>query len=109
MKPQPKHKRWQSKKWRDAAKDQPCTMRLPCCNNNPETTVFAHASGSGMGMKADDYNGADMCSSCHDAYDGRIRCIHTSGSVISRSSINACFYPARMQTIINRLERGIVK
>jgi hypothetical protein len=97
-----KHKRWKSKKWTDAAKDQPCTLRLSCCNHNPETTVFAHQNGAGIGMKADDYNGCDACSECHAALDG------LRGSELKREACDA--WPrAIMRTIRNRLERKIVK
>ena len=99
-----KSKRWKSKKWTDEARDQPCTMRLiGHCNGNPETTVFAHANGAGMGMKTDDYNGADMCSDCHDAFDGRVDSHH------SKPQLLKAFENARYETIVNRLERGIVK
>jgi len=99
----PKPKRWKSKKWTDAAKGQPCTMCLVGCNNNPETTIFAHANGAGMAMKADDFNGADMCSNCHDIYDGRVK------SKYSREELRMHFEAARLETIRNRLERKVVK
>lgn len=96
-----KKKRWVSKKWRDAARNQPCTLRLPCCNNNPETTVLAHRGGAGMAMKADDHDAVDACYECHKALDG----------VWSKSGVDmeAEFDRARIETIVNRLERGIVK
>jgi hypothetical protein len=54
---------------------QPCTLRLPGCNNDPETTVFAHAPSidNGMGLKAaQDFWGAFACSNCHDVADRRV-------------------------------------
>lgn len=96
--------RWECKKWREAARDQPCTMILPCCNHNKATTVLAHANGAGMGLKQSDYNAADMCSSCHDEYDGRT---HVTG--LKKSELEAKFDYARYVTIVNRLRRGIVK
>lgn len=63
-----------SKKLRDAARGQECTVRLPgVCNWNPETTVLAHLpSGSkGVGMKGLDTVAVFACSACHDAIDGR--------------------------------------
>lgn len=98
-----KKKRWQSKKYRDGARGQPCTLRLPCCNHNPETTVLAHEGGAGMALKADDYNGADCCSACHDSLDGRTKWLPEYGDKKEE------FARARYETIINRLERGIVK
>ena len=93
-----KPKRWKSKKYRDAAKDQPCTMRLPGCNNNPETTVLAHRNGAGMGMKADDYDAVDACYNCHTNIDAR-------KIVVGELAWNR----ARLETIVNRIERGILK
>ena len=47
-------------------------MRIPSvCNHNPETTVFAHLGGGGMGTKHSSIHGAYACSDCHDAVDGR--------------------------------------
>lgn len=56
---------------RKLAQGRDCQIRLPCCNHNPETTVLAHLSGGGMGLKKHDLHGAWSCSSCHDAVDGR--------------------------------------
>jgi len=68
----PKQKAIVSKKIRQSAKGQECTVRIPgTCNYNPETTVFAHLNGGGMSPKTDDLEGAYCCSSCHDALDGR--------------------------------------
>ncbi|OEU65357.1 MAG: hypothetical protein BA863_01775 [Desulfovibrio sp. S3730MH75] len=103
-KPNSKPTTWKSKKWRDSAKDQPCTMRLyGCCNGNPETTVLAHENGAGMGKKADDFNAADMCSECHDVWDGRAK------YNIRPETLRECFETARLRTIKNRLERKILK
>lgn len=63
------------KKIRNAARGQNCSLRLPGCNRNPETTVFAHAPSidNGMGLKtAPDFWGAFACSNCHDVVDGRV-------------------------------------
>jgi hypothetical protein len=103
----PKKTKWRSKKWRDAAKGQPCTMRLEgCCDGGGETTVLAHRNGGGMGTKASDHDAADMCFNCHhffDNFNGRI-----NGGKALMSWMNAEFDRARLETIINRLERGIV-
>ena len=102
-----KKTRWESKKWRDAAKGQDCTMNLPRCNHNPETTVLAHRNGAGMGTKASDHDSADMCSVCHDVYDGRVK--FTAYYPFSKEELESRFEAARLKTIINRLERGILK
>jgi hypothetical protein len=101
----PKKKRWQSKKYRDAAKGQPCTMRLSgVCNGNTETTVLAHRNGAGMAMKDDDHAAADMCSSCHKCFDERAYEDLPAGVYLDEE-----FNRARLETIINRIERGILK
>lgn len=74
----PKAKQFRSKKIRDSARGEDCTLRLPdCCNHNPETTVWCHGNGheygKGMGLKADDRNGCYGCSACHDVLDGRAK------------------------------------
>lgn len=63
-----------SKKLRDSARGQDCTLRIPgVCNGNPETTVLAHiACGQkGMGLKSPDNMAVFACSFCHDLLDGR--------------------------------------
>lgn len=60
---------------RNAARGQNCTLRLPGCVNNPETTVFAHAPSidNGMGLKqARDFWGAFACWHCHLVVDSRV-------------------------------------
>lgn len=61
-------------KLRQNARGQTCTLRLDCCNHNPETTVLAHIrmfGWAGMAQKPDDLLGVFACSSCHDALDRR--------------------------------------
>lgn len=58
------------------ARGRECTVRLPCCNHNSETTVLAHyrlAGTCGVGMKPNDLQGAWACSACHDEIDRRTR------------------------------------
>lgn len=64
-----------SKKVRNAARDQICTLRLSDCNFNRETTVLAHLPNGfkGMGMKGFDTVAVFACSNCHDSIDGRVR------------------------------------
>jgi len=63
-----------SKKVRNSARGQNCTLRIyQVCNHNPETVVYAHVGGAGgVGMKCGDNMGVYACSSCHDVIDGRI-------------------------------------
>jgi len=61
-------------KLRKAARGQTCTLRLACCNHNPETTVLAHIrmfGWAGMAQKPADYLAVFACSACHDALDKR--------------------------------------
>lgn len=102
--PFPKPTRWQSKKYRDAAKGQNCTMRLPGCQNDTATVVLAHRNGAGMGTKASDHDAADLCDFCHNALDGRT---NIQGWTKQRLAME--FNRARLETIINRIERGIIK
>ena len=63
-----------SKKIRNSARGEDCTLRIPgVCNGNPETTVWAHLPhwSKGMGKKAVDISGCYACSSCHDFIDDR--------------------------------------
>lgn len=70
-----KRQPYRNKKIRDAARGEECTIDGPSCNNDPETTVFAHFNegwaGKGMSQKADDCAGVFACSDCHDWLDGR--------------------------------------
>lgn len=60
------------------ARGQPCMVRSPVCNQNPETTVWAHSNfqrhGKGTGLKAHDCFGFFACSDCHYMIDndGRV-------------------------------------
>lgn len=62
-----------SKKLRNSARGQSCTLRLiHVCNGNPETVVLAHVgTGAGMGAKCSDNMAVFACSACHDVIDGR--------------------------------------
>lgn len=59
---------------RKSARLEECTLRFPCCNFDPETTVWCHSNhsqdGKGAGLKARDEEGCYGCSSCHAWLDG---------------------------------------
>lgn len=60
---------------RNSARGQPCTLRLPCCNHDTETTVLSHLryfGWAGIAQKPHDFLGVFACSACHDAIDGRV-------------------------------------
>lgn len=63
-----------SKKLRDSANGQDCTLNIAgICSYDSATTVLAHLpdESHGMSQKADDISGAFACSQCHDCIDGR--------------------------------------
>lgn len=64
-----------SKKVRNSARGEDCTLRFyQVCNNNPDTVIYAHiGSGGGVGIKCGDNMGVYACSACHDLIDGRIK------------------------------------
>ena len=65
-------------KYTKSAKDQPCQVRIPgVCNHRPETTVFAHLNGAGMGTKFKGPIGAYACYRCHMSVDGHIKTTYT--------------------------------
>ncbi len=58
-------------KYTESARGQECQVRIPgVCNHDPETTVFAHINGGGMGAKHYDVHGTYACSDCHAWLDG---------------------------------------
>lgn len=63
-----------SKKLRDSARGQQCTLRLYGCLYNPDTVVLCHVPGTGMkgtGMKTLDVCAVFGCYNCHAIIDGR--------------------------------------
>jgi len=105
---QPKEKMIRSKKMKEAARGQTCTMQIHgVCNHNTETTVFAHsnrmAHGKGFGEKAHDIFGADMCSACHDLYDGR-----TQKTEWTVDALWFRFEEAMAKTQLRRIKQGIL-
>lgn len=77
-----------SKKLRDSARGQDCTLRIiGVCNFNPETTVLAHlpCGHKGMGMKSPDNMAVFACSDCHDRLDFRVK----GGDIDARDLLRA--------------------
>jgi len=98
-----------SKKLRDSARGQECTMRIPAvCTGDPATTVWAHSNlgihGKGKGIKATDVMGAYMCFACHAAYDGRIKTI-----AIEPADMDLMFYQAMSESWLELIDMGIIK
>lgn len=68
-----------SKKLRESARDEQCTLQIVgVCNSDPATTVLAHLpdESHGIGLKADDYCACYACSACHDVIDGRAKTLY---------------------------------
>ncbi|MDX8382450.1 MAG: nuclease domain-containing protein [Ghiorsea sp.] len=64
-----------SKKLRDSANGEVCTLRLiGICNYNEETTSLNHLPhwSNGMGTKPTDLSSCYGCSDCHAYIDGRL-------------------------------------
>ncbi|MCY1305708.1 putative nuclease YbcO [compost metagenome] len=63
-----------SKKLRESARGQDCTLRLAGCRFNPEYTVLCHlpVGQKGIGMKSPDLFACFGCDHCHGIIDGRI-------------------------------------
>lgn len=99
----PKPKRWKSTKYRDAAAGQDCKLRLPGCHNDTATVVLAHRNGAGMATKASDHDACDCCYHCHSILD-RKDLWPFDGDLMESE-----FHRGRLETIINRIERGILK
>jgi len=60
---------------RESAEGQRCSLRLPCCNHDPATTVLAHLrffNWAGIAEKPINVLGVFACSACHDALDRRV-------------------------------------
>lgn len=65
-----------SKKLRDSARGQDCTLRLPgVCSFDPARTVLCHlpVGMKGMGLKSPDLFAVFGCDNCHAVVDGRAR------------------------------------
>lgn len=88
----------------ESARGRECQIRIPgICNRDESTTVLAHLNGGGMGMKHSDIHGAFACSSCHDAYDRRIRLD------LDKNYVDFLFYQAMVRTQIIWLKMGLIK
>ena len=63
-----KQKLLASRKFRDSARGEDCTLRLSCCTFDPDRTVLAHIrqfSGTGMAQKPPDWWSIYACDACH--------------------------------------------
>ena len=94
---------------RQSAKGELCTMQVVgVCNNNPETTVFAHfrwIGGCGTGIKPSDLQGGFACSECNRWTDSP-----TPKERDAEYESDRNFYAARSiaRTIERLYEKGII-
>ena len=68
----PKSPSVRSKKLRNSARDEDCTLQVVgVCNFNPETTVLAHldSENKGTAYKSSDLFAVYACSDCHSWLD----------------------------------------
>jgi len=92
-----------SKKIRDAARGEECTVELhPYCCGDPATTVLAHAPSprKGGSIKSPDWWGAHACSICHDIVDGRRK------TDLSSEEIHRCLMRGVFRTMERLIEEG---
>ena len=105
-----KHKRTQSKKLRDAARDQSCIN----CGVYDGTVVGAHLQGMrgssfgrGIASKAHDWVLADLCARCHSAFDNYGISAYddkTFRSIDHSEQFLFCI----LKTIERRIEQGLI-
>lgn len=93
---------------RKSARDEQCTLRFPCCNGDPATTVWCHSNraedGKGMGIKARDEEGCYGCSACHAFLDGG----YAYGGM-ARGAVNHYFDLARAASQAILRTKGLMK
>jgi len=73
-----------SKKLRNSARGQSCTLRLPGCGFDDGTVVLAHlpCGQKGIGMKGPDHVACFACDSCHSVIDGRKKGEYTGADLL---------------------------
>ena len=87
-----------SKKIRNSAKDENCTIRYPGCSNDTSTTVLAHLNSryKGMGNKSPDILAVYACDFCHKKLD--------ASRVPASEQLKAL-----QETLIKLYEKGLIK
>ncbi len=86
-----------------SAKGESCTVYAPgVIRHNPETTVFAHLNGGGMGKKHSDLFGCYACFDCHQWLDFGYVKTH------SKSDRDYVHQAAILRTQKKLLEKGLI-
>lgn len=102
----------QSKKIRQSAKGETCTLQIAgVCNHNPDTVVYCHLpdESNGMGKKSDDVSGCYGCSECHNFLDGRLRTPELRHFSLSKGELEYYMRRAQTRTLRRLIQKGIVK
>lgn len=88
-----------SKKLRESARDQTCTLRLDGCQYD-QGVVLAHlpCGQKGVGMKGPDVIACFACDHCHSVIDSRIRGEFTGADLLR----------ALAETQMYWLEKGLI-
>lgn len=96
-----------SRKIRESARGEDCTMNSPRCNYDPATSSWCHSNfqehGKGVGHKAHDIMGFIGCSGCHYWFDIESR------RGVSKPERALAFYRAWAKSIIRLFEKGVIK
>lgn len=91
-----------SKKLRDSARNQQCTVHSPVCSYDSDTTILAHYNldGGCMGGKSGDLSAGYCCHKCHEWLDQN-----------KPSKEDALFYKSRsiVRTHLVMLEEGNIR
>ena len=94
-----------------SARNEPCLVRIPnVCNGNPETTVFAHNNGAGMGRKSVDGGldeGGYACSNCHTWLDGGY--VNDKRFTATRETRDLYHHECAMRTRAKLIDKGLIK
>ncbi|MGZ5575232.1 MAG: nuclease domain-containing protein [Methylobacter sp.] len=89
-----------------SARQEDCTIRLPGCNFNKDTTVFAHLAGVrfGHGWAIKTKFGAYACSYCHDVVDGRL----PRPEGMTQNDVKLAHHEGVIETLLRLDEKGLV-
>tara|TARA_R110000851_G_C12968055_1_gene555021 strand:- start:42 stop:329 length:288 start_codon:yes stop_codon:yes gene_type:complete len=91
-----------SKKIRNSARDEDCSLRLGTCSS-PETVILAHVGRNrGIGIKCADYFAVYACFNCHDIIDGRVK------SDLTKDEINSEKIRALEETQGKLIDKGLL-
>lgn len=91
-----------SKKIRESARSEDCSLRLVPCSST-ETTVLCHIGRvKGVGLKCPDFFAVYGCSNCHDVLDGRVN------AGFSKTELKAEALRALEETQIKLFNKGLL-